>query len=262
MKPEDVRSLLEHVASGRLQVGDALAQLTTLPFEDLGFARVDHHRALRTGLPEVIFGPGKTAEEIARIIEAIHGRGQVAVATRVDDAKAADVLRLLSPEVAAVARHEPLPRFIVAGTPLAPRGRGTIAVITAGTSDRWVAEEAARTAELFGNEVARIHDIGVAGLHRLLAHRDRLEAAEVVVVVAGMEGALPSVVKGLISRPLIAVPTSVGVGANFGGLAALLTMLNSCAPGITVVNIDGGFSAGYAASLINARRDPPVGGAG
>jgi NCAIR mutase (PurE)-related protein len=258
MSPDDIRALLERVRLGEVSIAEALGRLAVLPFEDLGYARVDHHRALRTGFPEVVFGPGKTPEEIAGIVRSITDTGQTALVTRVDEAKARDVLALLGSRVGVpvdAVRYEALPRFLVAGPPIAPRGRGKIAVVSAGTSDRPVAEEAARTAELFGNEVVRVADVGVAGLHRIISQRAVLDAAEVVIVVAGMEGALPSVVAGLISRPVIAVPTSVGIGASFGGMSALLGMLNSCAPGVTVVNIDAGFSAGYAASLMNLRRE-------
>jgi NCAIR mutase (PurE)-related protein len=257
MKPDDIRALLERVAQSKTTVSEAFAQLASLPYEDLGFALVDHHRALRTGYPEFIFSPGKTAEEIAAIATSIYLRGQTALATRIEDEKAKLVLSEVSAEMRAVARHEPVPRFLIFGPDAEKRGRGSIAVAAAGTADRPVAEEAARTAEILGNEVVRIIDVGVAGLHRLLAQRETLQRAEVVIVVAGMEGALPSVVSGLISRPIIAVPTSIGIGASFGGLAALLSMLNACAPGITVVNIDNGFSAGYAASVINAPRSEP-----
>jgi hypothetical protein len=253
MKPDDVKSLLERVAAQETSVADALAQLSTLPFEDLGFARVDHHRALRTGFPEVVFGPGKTPDEIAQICRSIYARGQTALVTRIEEERSKAVLSYAG-DLALHARIDKLSRFLIFGDDMPKRGRGRIAVVSAGTSDRPVAEEAARTAEIFGNEVVRVVDVGVAGLHRLLAQRATLEAAEVVVVVAGMEGALPSVVSGLISRPLIAVPTSIGVGASFGGIAALLSMLNACAPGVMVVNIDNGFSAGFAASLINAPR--------
>jgi NCAIR mutase (PurE)-related protein len=257
MKPEELRLLLTGVSGGRVSVNDALKRLVTLPFEDLGFANVDHHRALRTGFPEIVLGSHKTADEIAPILDAIHAQGQIAVATRIDPEKAKGVLAQLSAATVLVARYEPLPRLLIAGEPTPPNGRGTIAVVSAGTADRWVAEEAARTAELLGNAVIRIQDVGVAGLHRLLAHRNTLEEAEVVIVIAGMEGALPSVIGGLISRPVIAVPTSVGLGAHFDGLTALFSMLNSCASGITVVNVDNGFGVGYAASLINAKRAAP-----
>lgn len=256
MKPEDVRALLERVQKNETTVADAYAQLATLPFEDLGFARIDHHRALRTGFPEVIFAPGKTPDQIAAIARAIVARGQTALVTRIEEEKARAAVSLVPEPLRSMARIEPVPRILVFGPDAEKRGRGTICVCSAGTADRPVAEEAARTAEIFGNEVVRVIDVGVAGLHRLLAQRATLESAEVVVIVAGMEGALPSVVSGLISRPIIAVPTSVGIGASFGGLAALLSMLNACAPGVTVVNIDNGFSAGYAASVINLKRGP------
>ena len=252
MKLEDLQALLQRVASGALSVGDAARSLETLPFEDLGYATVDHHRALRTGYPEVIYGSGKTDAQIVGIVEAICARKQSALVTRVEESRARTIASLLANDLHASV--EPDPQFLLVGEPAARRGRGTIAVVSAGTSDMQVFEEAARTAEILGNEVVRFCDVGVAGLHRLLPKRNALEAAEVVIVVAGMEGALPSVVAGMISRPVIAVPTSVGSGASFGGIAALLAMLNSCASGVTVVNIDNGFGAGYAAALINAKR--------
>jgi len=255
MDPAAVRALLDAVARGERAVDEALADLRDLPFRDLGFAHVDHHRHLRKGYPEVVLGQGKSAEQIAAILIELR-RAQVMervpiLATRVDDAKAEAVLREV-PE----ARHHREARAIVVGErTFEDRGRGTIVVVGAGTSDLWVVEEAALTATLLGNRVERVHDVGVAGIHRLLARRAQLEAATVIVVVAGMEGALPSVVAGLVRKPVIAVPTSVGYGASFGGLAALLGMLNSCASGVTVVNIDNGFGAGYAAALVNARDD-------
>jgi NCAIR mutase (PurE)-related protein len=255
MRPTDLRALLQRVVSGDETVDGAAAALATLPFEDLGFATVDHHREIRTGYPEVVYGSGKSVEQIAGIVDAIVARGQRALVTRIEEAKARHVLALLSVEARAMASVEPLPRFLFVGRPPEIRGRETIAVVSAGTADLPVFEEAARTAELLGNEVIRVNDVGVAGLHRVVAHRAALEKSAVVVVVAGMEGALPSVVAGLISRPVIAVPTSIGSGASFGGVAALLAMLNSCASGVTVVNIDNGFGAGFAASLINMRRD-------
>jgi NCAIR mutase (PurE)-related protein len=255
VKPEDLRRLLEQVASNEASVEAAMRRLETLPFEDLGFARVDHHRALRTGAPEVVFGPGKSPEVVAAIVEAIAARGQTALVTRIEPAQAERAVGLLSDSARSRAKVESVPRMLLVGDPAPNRGRGVISVVSAGTGDMPVAEEAARTAEVLGNEVARLRDVGVAGIHRLLGNRDALERSEVVVVVAGMEGALPSVVAGLISRPVIAVPTSIGYGASFGGLAALLAMLNSCAAGVTVVNIDNGFGAGFAASLINAPRD-------
>lgn len=250
-----MRELLDRVARGETTPDQAIESLATLPFEDLGFAKVDHHRHLRTGVPEVVFGEGKTAEQIARIVERIHQAGHTAIVTRVDRDKGAEVLAVLAPQVEPHARYEAMPRLLIVGRAMPKSGRGTIAVVAAGTSDRPIAEEAARIAELLGNDVERIDDVGVAGLHRVLAVREKLEAAEVVIVVAGMEGALASVVRGLISRPVIAVPTSVGFGASFGGIAALLGMLSSCSPGVTVVNIDNGFGAGYAAALINRRRE-------
>ncbi len=251
MKPSDVRALLERVRAGEASVDAAARALVELPFESLGFATVDHHRALRTGFPEVVYGAGKTVEQIAAIVGRIADRGQNALVTRVAPEDAARVVERLAPAHAARAEVSAVARMLVVGERPAPRGRGTVAVVSAGTSDAAPFEEAALTAEWLGNRVERIQDVGVAGLHRLLAVRDRLESAEVIVAVAGFEGALPSVLAGLVSRPVIAVPTSVGEGASFGGLAALLAMLNSCASGVTVVNIDNGFGAGYAAALIN-----------
>jgi NCAIR mutase (PurE)-related protein len=250
MDPDRVKALLEEVQAGSLPVGEALRALRELPFRSLGFAHPDTHRHLRTGFPEVVLGQGKTPEQIAAILTELARGGSTVMATRVDGTAAAHV-------VAAVpgARYLSVPRAVVVG-PLPPpeRGRGTIVVVTAGTSDVPVAEEAALTAELAGNRVERIYDVGVAGLHRLLAHRDTIEAAEIVIVVAGMEGALPSVVGGLFARPVIAVPTSVGYGASLGGLAALMSMLTSCSAGIAVVNIDNGFGAGHIAAQLNRKR--------
>ncbi len=254
MDPKRLRELIDRVARGETTPDEAIQALATLPFEDLGFAKVDHHRHLRTGVPEIVYGASKTPEQIARIVERIHGAGHTAIVTRVERDSAEAAIEMMVPKVAPHARYLAVPRMLVAGSAMPKVGRGTIAVVAAGTSDRPVAEEAALTAELLGNEVERIDDVGVAGIHRVLAVREQLEAAEVVVVVAGMEGALPSVVRGLISRPVIAVPTSIGFGASFGGVAALLGMLNSCSPGVTVVNIDNGFGAGYAAALINRPR--------
>lgn len=253
MNKEALHTLLERVSTGETPVGDALERISQLPTEeDLGFAVVDHHRTLRKGFPEVIFGAGKTAEQLLALLSRIQARGQTALATRVDAEKAAWVQARL-PEV----EHHAVARALVLRAPSEPegktpfKGRGPILVVTAGTSDLPVAEEAALTAQLFGQEVLRLNDVGVAGLHRLLARMEVLRKASVLIVVAGMEGALPSVIGGLVDRPVIAVPTSVGYGASFGGLSALLGMLNSCASGITVVNIDNGFGAGYAASLMN-----------
>lgn len=242
-----LEALLARVQGGELAVEAALEALRDFPFADLAFAKPDLHRALRTGQAEVIFGAGKTAAEIAAISERLAAHGQNVLVTRLDAAHAADLLRL-APAFA----YHPEARIAVLQMQEVPiTGKGTILVVTAGTSDRAVAEEAAWTAALAGNPVERLYDVGVAGIHRLFDRRDRLAAARVLVVVAGMEGALPSVVGGLVDKPVIAVPTSVGYGASFGGLAALLGMLNSCAAGVTVVNIDNGFGAGVAASRIN-----------
>jgi hypothetical protein len=252
MDPDRLRQLLEGVAARRTSVDDAVRELRELPFRSLGFAHADTHRHLRTGFPEVVLGEGKTAEQIAAIMRELAEGGSTVMATRVGPEAAAVV-------VAAVpgARHLPLPRAVVVGPVPAPdRGRGTIAIVSAGTADVPIAEEAALTAELAGNRVERIYDVGVAGLHRLIAYRAALEGAEVLVVVAGMEGALPSVVAGLFARPVIAVPTSVGYGASLGGVAALLSMLNSCAAGVAVVNIDNGFGAGQMAAMLNRKREP------
>jgi NCAIR mutase (PurE)-related protein len=247
MNPDKLRELLQAVRQGRLSTDDAFDRLRKLPFEDLGFAKVDHHRALRTGFPEVIFGPGKTAKQIVEIARRVKGNGQNVLITRIDADKARAIRKALpkvmySESARALTLIRTKPRIV---------GRGMILVVAAGTSDLHVAEEAALTAELLGNEVRRLHDVGVSGLHRLIAHSDLLRQAAVLVVVAGMEGALPSVVAGLVEKPVIAVPTSIGYGASFGGMAALLAMLNSCAAGVTVVNIDNGFGAAVAASLIN-----------
>jgi len=242
-----IAALLESVARGQTAVGDALAALRDLPFKDLGYANVDHHRALRIGIPEVVLGAGKTFEQIAGIVEELARGGQNALVTRVDG----ETGKRLEAKIPGL-RYDATSRTAqLVSQPIARRGHGTIAVVTAGTSDISVAEEAAVTAALFGNEVIRIFDVGVAGLHRLLARREALDAASVVIVVAGMEGALASVVGGLVAKPVIAVPTSVGYGASFGGVAALLSMLNSCASNVTVVNIDNGFGAAYAATLMN-----------
>jgi NCAIR mutase (PurE)-related protein len=239
--------LLGRVQDGELAIEAALEALRDFPFADLAFAKPDLHRALRTGQAEVIFGAGKSAAEIATIAERLVAHGQNVLVTRLAAAQADELVRL-APGFA----YHPEARVAVRQVSTVPiTGKGTILVVTAGTSDRAVAEEAAWTAELAGNLVERLYDVGVAGIHRLLDRRERLAAARVLVVVAGMEGALPSVVGGLVEKPVIAVPTSVGYGASFGGLAALLAMLNSCAAGLTVVNIDNGFGAGIAASRIN-----------
>jgi NCAIR mutase (PurE)-related protein len=246
MNEAQLRALMEQVREGAIDVDGALARLRHMPFEDLGFAKVDHHRALRQGMPEVIFAMGKTPEQVTVIAGRLLENAPNVLITRADQA-AADCVLARIPE----AEYFPASRAIRVWRDRAIHGKGKIAVVCAGTSDIPVAEEAQITAEVMGNEVETIHDIGVAGIHRLMNNRLRLTEARVIVVCAGMEGALPSVVGGLVSCPVIAVPTSVGYGASFHGLAALLGMLNSCASNVTVVNIDNGFGAGYVASLIN-----------
>lgn len=250
MNPAQLKTLLDHVAAGEIAAGDAeqelLSALRARPFEDLGFARIDHHRAIRQGFPEVVLGLGKTPAQIAAIAGPIVARQSTLLVTRAS-AEAYDAVRIVVP----AAVYYPEARIISHRQQDVVPGRGLILVVAAGTSDLPVAEEAACTAEIMGNTVERLYDVGVAGLHRLLDARGRLDAARVIVVVAGMEGALPSVVAGLASVPVVAVPTSIGYGASFGGLAALLGMLNSCAAGVSVVNIDNGFGAGNVASLIN-----------
>jgi len=246
MNKEQIRQLLEQVASGNLELDKALEQLRDLPFENLGFAHIDHHRALRTGFPEVIFGQGKTREQILSIAERIIEHGSQMLATRLaEDAAQALVERFPQAE------YDTLARTVLVPAPQTPPQTGLVAVVSAGTSDLPVAREAVVTAQAMGAHVEEIYDVGVAGLHRLLAYREQLQKARVIVVVAGMEGALASVVGGLVDIPVVAVPTSVGYGASFQGVAALLAMLNSCASGVVVVNIDNGFGAGYAAALIN-----------
>ena len=247
MDSEGVVKLLTEVRRGKVSVSQALARLRHLPFEDLGFAKVDHHRALRQGFPEVIMGQGKEPKEIAAIVRALRRRKANVLVTRLSAEKMALVKKLVS----GLKYHAVAHAVTWVGKPIKITGKGTVLVVCAGTSDIPVAEEAALTAAMMGNRVEKLFDVGVAGIHRLLGNRQQLYAASVVIVIAGMEGALPSVVAGLIDKPVIAVPTSVGYGASFNGLAALLAMLNSCASGVTVVNIDNGFGAGFAASLIN-----------
>src|SRR5215468_163094 len=247
MNQTDLLKILEAVQSGKLSPGAALERLRHLPFEDLGFAKVDHHRALRVGVPEVVFGERKTPQQVAAIFKRLarHGKNNV-LATRASKKQFLAVKKSVR-----AAKYEPIARAIVLRRDHERYGKGLITVVCAGTSDIPVAEEAVITAEVMGNEVARLYDVGVAGIHRLLAHRKSISASRVVVVCAGMEGALPSVVGGLVGVPVIAVPTSVGYGAAFEGMAALLGMMNSCASNVCVVNIDNGFGAGYVASLIN-----------
>jgi pyridinium-3,5-biscarboxylic acid mononucleotide synthase len=246
MDQDQLRTLFEQVRDGAVDVDAAITRMRHMPFEDLGFAKVDHHRALRHGMPEVVFAKGKTPEQVAEIAARLLANSQNVLITRADrDCAALVTERLPGGEYA------PLSGTIRFWRDRTIRGKGRVAVVCAGTSDIPVAEEAQVTAEVMGNDVDAIHDVGVAGIHRLMHFRERLTEARVVVVCAGMEGALPSAIGGMVSSPVIAVPTSVGYGASFHGLAALLGMLNSCASNVTVVNIDNGFGAGYVASLIN-----------
>jgi NCAIR mutase (PurE)-related protein len=248
MNSSSLRRLFDQVKKKQLSPDEAVMRLRHLPFEDLGFAKIDHHRALRQGMPEVIFSQGKTPKQVADIFSRLAEHGGNILATRATEEQyAAVAARIVKAE------YRPLARSIVLKRDRKRYGKGVIAVVSAGTSDIPAAEEAVVTAELMGNSVQHIYDVGVAGIHRLLAHRGVLAKARVIIVCAGMEGALPSVVGGLVGVPVIAVPTSVGYGAAFEGLAALLGMMNSCASNVSVVNIDNGFGAGYVASLINRR---------
>ena len=246
MNPSAIRKLFDEVRRGKLSPDDAVQRLRHLPFEDLGFAKVDHHRVLRAGMPEVIFGEGKTPAQVAQIFARLAKHGSNVLATRSNQEQFAAVRKRIRR-----AEYRVLARAIVLQRDTKTYGKGRITVVSAGTSDIPVAEEAVTTAEIMGNEVEHIYDVGVAGIHRLLANREVLTRARVVIVCAGMEGALPSVVGGLVGVPVIAVPTSVGYGAAFKGVAALLGMMNSCASNVSVVNIDNGFGAGYVASLMN-----------
>lgn len=253
MDPDRLKALLAEVSSGHRSVDEAVRELRDLPFRDLGFARADTHRHLRTGFPEVVLGLGKTREQIAAILIELARGGSTALATRVAPEAGPSVVAAVTAAGLAV-RHLPVPRAVVVGpTPAIDNTRPLIAVISAGTGDIPVAEEAALTAELAGNPVERLFDVGVAGIHRLFAQRPVIERAGILIVVAGMEGALPSVVAGLFAKPVIAVPTSIGYGANLGGLAALFSMLNSCSGGVAVVNVDNGFGAGQMAAMLNRR---------
>lgn len=246
MEQYRLTELLQQVAEGAVSVEDAAVQLKLEPFEDLGFAKLDHHRRIRQGAAEVIYGAGKTPEQILTIAAAFRERGQECV-----------LITRMSPEAAELVgaqlplEYDSLSRVGIVGQMPAPDGAGKIVIATGGTSDIPVAQEAALTAEVLGNEVLSLYDVGVAGIHRMLSHAEELMRARVIVAVAGMEGALASVIGGLVDCPVIAVPTSVGYGASFGGVSALLSMLNSCASGVSVVNIDNGFGAGYLASMIN-----------
>jgi pyridinium-3,5-biscarboxylic acid mononucleotide synthase len=246
LTPDSILKLFQQVRRGKLSPDDAVARLRHLPFEDLGFAKLDHHRSLRTGMPEVIFGQGKTPAQMAQIFARLAQHGGNILATRASEEQFAAVKKKVRK-----AEYRELARAIVLQRDHKKYGKGTIAVVSAGTSDIPVAEEAVATAEVMGNDVEHLYDVGVAGIHRLLANRETLTRARVIIVCAGMEGALPSVVGGLVGVPVIAVPTSVGYGASFKGVAALLGMMNSCASNVSVVNIDNGFGAGYVAALIN-----------
>lgn len=255
MNPEQALQLLERVRAGQVTTAEALAAFRSGPVDALPYATVDTHRTLRKGFPEVVYGAGKTPAQTVAIARRILGADGQLLVTRVTEAHAKALRRAFRDAV-----HHEAARCVTVERPALPKRPGTLAVVAAGTSDLPVAEEAAVTAEIMGNRVERIYDVGVAGIHRLFARLEAIQAARVVIAVAGMEGALPSVLGGLVRRPIIAVPTSVGYGANFGGVSALLTALNSCASGLTVVNIDNGFGAAYAASQINALADDAVAG--
>ncbi|MCC8150112.1 MAG: nickel pincer cofactor biosynthesis protein LarB [Lachnospiraceae bacterium] len=246
MEQKEIRSMLEAVASGDMDVDSAMLQMKTEPFEDLGYAKPDYHRAVRQGAAEVIYGAGKTPQQIRDIALALRNHGQKMVLITRMSREAADFVGEALP-----LQYDELSRVGIVGDIPEPDGAGKIVVATGGTSDMPVAEEAALCAEALGNEVVRLYDVGVAGLHRLLSCREEIMTARVIIAIAGMEGALASVIGGMADCPVIAVPTSVGYGASFGGLSALLSMLNSCASGVSVVNIDNGFGAGYLASMIN-----------
>jgi len=247
MDASELEKLLERMQRGKVTISQALARLRDLPFEDLGYAKIDHHRALRQGFPEVVMGEGKQAKEIAAIVRVMQRRKSKVLITRLNESKVEQLKRYRL----GMSFHALAHAATWSAKPIRVNGKGTILVVSAGTSDIPVAEEAVVTATIMGNRVERLFDVGVAGIHRVIGNRAKLDAASVLIVVAGMEGALPSVVAGLVAKPVIAVPTSIGYGASFHGLSALLGMLNSCAAGVTVVNIDNGFGAGFAASLIN-----------
>jgi NCAIR mutase (PurE)-related protein len=249
MDNDALNFILKSVAAGRLPVQEAARKLSRIAYEDIEYAHVDHHRSLRKGFPEVIFGEKKTAAQVIGIIDRMKNQENVILVTRVDQTKAAEVIKrfpeaLYHPDAGMIVWELKKPRII---------GRGVISIISAGTSDIPVAKEACLTAQAMGNRVQTIFDVGVSGIHRLFSHKDSIEKASVLIVVAGMEGALPSVVAGMVSRPVIAVPTSVGYGVNLGGLTALFAMLNSCSSNVAVVNIDNGFGAGYMAAIINRK---------
>ena len=247
METKELRAILQNLQNGEATVDEIIERLRHLPYEDIGCATIDHHRALRQGFPEVVFGESKSVVQIKKIVAALIAKGGNVLVTRLSVEKARDV----SEEFPSARYHEDARALTIEQNPVEITGKGTILVISAGTSDIPVAAEAVVTARLLGNKVEQLFDVGVAGIHRLLGRSELILSASVLIVVAGMEGALPSVVGGMVNRPVIAVPTSVGYGASFGGIAALLGMLNTCASGVTVVNIDNGFGAGYAASLMN-----------
>ncbi|MFW6081251.1 MAG: nickel pincer cofactor biosynthesis protein LarB [Desulfosalsimonas sp.] len=247
MNPESIKKLLEAVADGSRSVSSAMESLSHLSMEDIEYAHIDHHRSLRKGFPEVIFGEGKTAEQIAGIMEKMTAAEDIILVTRIDSDKAAHVKEHFPP----AEYHADARVLVLENAPPQIRGKGTILVLSAGTSDIPVAKEASLTARAMGNTVETVYDVGVAGIHRLFAHQEAIERATVLIVAAGMEGALPSVVGGLVNRPVIGVPTSIGYGASLGGLTALFAMLNSCSSNVAVVNIDNGFGAGYLAAMIN-----------
>ncbi|MGN0106488.1 MAG: nickel pincer cofactor biosynthesis protein LarB [Hominilimicola sp.] len=250
MEQKELKALFGDIADGKISVDDAMLKCKGMPFEDIGFAKLDHHRGIRQGIPEVIYGEGKTAEQIGEIAEKLLDAGQkTVIITRMDAEKAKDVKKRVPLE------YHKTGSIGIAGEMPKAETKSSIVVATGGTSDIPVAEEAAVTAEAFGNSVRRLYDVGVAGIHRLFAHSEEIMSAKVIVAIAGMEGALASVIGGMADCPVIAVPTSVGYGASFGGLSALLSMLNSCASGVSVVNIDNGFGAGYLASMINKMGD-------
>ena len=253
MEVSELEHLLSAFKSGELEQSEAARRIAELHYEDIGFARVDHSRASRQGFPEVVFGAGKTREQVVGIVERLIKRSPNLLVTHTDEGVFGEVRNVVTD-----AEWHPTARLIRVQKDHTDLGLGTIAVVTAGTSDIPVAEEAALTAEAMGNRVDRVWDVGVAGIHRVLAERKLLRRARVIVVAAGMEGALPSVVGGLVAVPVVAVPTSIGYGASFGGIAALLGMLNSCASNVTVVNINNGFGAGFVASLINRRWEAPI----
>lgn len=248
MNPEKLKELLRQVKNGQVSVEQAVIKMKHLPFENIDFAQIDHHRSLRKGFPEVIFGEGKTSGQIVEIMARMKKKKENILVTRLESKKATTIQKKFPEAV-----YYPLSRVLTClSKPLTkPTGRGLVLVVSAGTSDIPVAEEALLTARIMGNQAEYLYDVGISGLHRLMANQEKILSAAVLIVVAGMEGALPSVIGGLVDRPVIAVPTSIGYGASFNGLAALLAMLNSCASGVAVVNIDNGFGAGYLATLIN-----------